>query len=128
MLNRREVLAVAGATAALTGIGGRLGSLSAQQRLTQDDLLRFDAKGRLTLLHLTDCHAQLKPIYFREPSVNIGVGAMSGLPPHLTDSAFLEKYGVDAGSCRPTRSPRMTSRRWRGPMAGSAAWTAWRRW
>ncbi len=98
MLTRRDFLQVAGATAVVTGLGGQLATISAQQRLTQTDLLRFDAKGRLTLLHFTDCHAQLKPIYFREPSVNIGVGDMMGLPPHLTDAAFLTKFSIPHGS------------------------------
>jgi S-sulfosulfanyl-L-cysteine sulfohydrolase len=100
MLTRRDFLQVAGATAAITGLSGQVGSLAAQQKLTAADLLRFDAKGRLTLLHFTDCHAQLQPIYFREPSVNIGVGEMTGLPPHLTDHAFLDAFGIAAGSAQ----------------------------
>lgn len=98
MTTRRDFLQVAIAAAAVTGLGGKLSRVAAQQRLTQADLLRFNAKGRLTLLHFTDCHAQLKPIYFREPSINIGVGAMTGLPPHITGAEFLKSFGVTPGS------------------------------
>jgi sulfur-oxidizing protein SoxB len=55
----------------------------AQQKLTQDDLLKFDSKGQVTLLHFTDVHAQLKPVFFRPPDTNIGVGDYAGIPPHL---------------------------------------------
>jgi sulfur-oxidizing protein SoxB len=95
---RREFLQVAAATAALTGSGGALTRIAAQQRLTEADLLRFPAKGQVTLLHFTDTHAQLKPIYFREPSVNIGVGEMTGLPPHLTGAEFQRAFGIDPRS------------------------------
>jgi S-sulfosulfanyl-L-cysteine sulfohydrolase len=54
--------------------------------------------GNVTLLHMTDCHAQLQPIYYREPSANIGVGGSSGKPPHLTGQAFLDFFGIKAGS------------------------------
>lgn len=55
------------------------------------DIERF---GNARLLHLTDTHAQLNPVYFREPSVNIGVGEMAGRPPHLVGRAFLERFGI----------------------------------
>ncbi|MFL6817381.1 MAG: thiosulfohydrolase SoxB [Bradyrhizobium sp.] len=55
------------------------------------DLQRF---GNARILHMTDTHAQLLPVYFREPSVNIGVGSMAGNPPHLVGRAFLERFGV----------------------------------
>jgi sulfur-oxidizing protein SoxB len=71
---------------------------AAQQRLSEGDLLDFDSFGNVTVLHLADIHAQLKPIYFREPSVNIGVGEAAGLPPHLTGKEFLGRYGIAAGS------------------------------
>jgi len=48
--------------------------------------------NNVTLMHFTDCHAQLLPTYFREPSVNIGVGEMAGQPPHLVGEAFLKHY------------------------------------
>jgi S-sulfosulfanyl-L-cysteine sulfohydrolase len=98
MLSRRDFIQVVGATAAITGLGGRLSRAAAQQRLTQADLLRFDTKGQVTILHMTDCHAQLKPIYFREPSTNIGVGAMNGLPPHFTGADYLKHFGIPAGT------------------------------
>ncbi len=85
MVTRREFLTAAAAAAALTGTGaGGLGRLAAQGRLTQQDLLRFEPLGNVTLVHLTDLHGQLMPLYFREPSINIGVGEAKGKVPHLT--------------------------------------------
>ena len=55
------------------------------------DLERF---GNARILHMTDTHAQLLPVYFREPSVNLGIGAMPGQPPHLVGRAFLERFGI----------------------------------
>jgi sulfur-oxidizing protein SoxB len=52
----------------------------------------------VTLLHFTDVHAQLMPIYFRPPDTNIGVGDYAGIPPHLVGEAFLKEFGIDAGS------------------------------
>jgi len=54
--------------------------------------------GFVSLLHMTDCHAQLLPIHFREPSVNLGVGAMAGQIPHLVGEHLLKKAGVPAGT------------------------------
>jgi len=50
--------------------------------------------GNVSLMHYTDCHAQLTPIYFREPSINLGVAGMRGNPPHLVGEKFLEHYGI----------------------------------
>jgi sulfur-oxidizing protein SoxB len=52
----------------------------------------------VTLLHFTDCHAQLLPVHFREPDVNIGVGAGRGEPPHLVGAALLERFGIARGT------------------------------
>ena len=98
MFTRRDFLQFATVTAALTGYGGGLTRVAAQQRLTQDDLLSFDARGQVTLLHITDMHAQLKPVYFRPPSENIGVGSYAGIPPHLVGEAFLSHFGLERGS------------------------------
>jgi S-sulfosulfanyl-L-cysteine sulfohydrolase len=54
--------------------------------------------GNVTLMHMTDCHAQLLPVYYREPSVNIGVNAIHKRPPHLTGQAFLDFFGIKAGT------------------------------
>ena len=88
MLTRRELLQLAAATAAIAGAGGGWTRAFAQQRLTQAELLAFQPLGNVTLVHVTDIHAQLEPIHFREPTVNIGVGEAKGLPPHLTGRAL----------------------------------------
>lgn len=54
--------------------------------------------GNVSLLHITDCHAQLLPTYFREPSTNIGVGAARGKPPHLVGGALLKYFHVTPDS------------------------------
>ncbi|PWT72040.1 MAG: thiosulfohydrolase SoxB [Proteobacteria bacterium] len=56
--------------------------------------------GNVGLLHFTDCHAQLLPIYFREPSINIGVGTASGKPPHLVGDALLRRFGIAVRSAQ----------------------------
>jgi sulfur-oxidizing protein SoxB len=97
MMRRREVLAIAAAAAAVTGMGP-FARVMAQQRLTQRELLQFDALGNVTLLHVADIHGQLAPVYFREPSVNLGAGEARGRPPHVTGKAFLSRFGIAAGS------------------------------
>ncbi len=94
-LGRRELLQVATATAAL-GVANR--GLAQGRGPSQEDLLRFKSVGQLTLLNFTDLHAQLVPIYFREPSANVGVGEDRGLPPHLVGQKLLEAYKVGRGT------------------------------
>jgi len=98
MLSRRDFLQHATVVAAITGFSGGLTKVAAQQKLTQDDLFKFDAKGQVTLLHITDIHGQLKPVYFRPPSENFGVGAFEGIPPHLVGEDFLKHFGIPKGS------------------------------
>ncbi len=98
MISRRDFLTAASSAAMLMGGGGVLGRVAAQGRLSQDDLLRFDPLGNVTLVHMTDLHAQLVPIYFREPSINIGVGESKGQVPHLTGDDFLKAFSIKAGS------------------------------
>jgi sulfur-oxidizing protein SoxB len=97
MLDRRGFLQIAMAAAAMAGTGP-LGRAAAAQKITQDGLLRFDPLGQLTILHFTDIHAQLMPLYFREPDTNIGVAAQRGLPPHVTGKDFLKLYGIAPGT------------------------------
>ena len=92
-LGRRGLLQVAAAVAALGG-----DAFAQQRQPTQADLLAFKATGQVTLLNFTDLHAQLVPIYFREPSANIGVGSDRGLPPHIVGDKLLAAYKVGRNS------------------------------
>jgi S-sulfosulfanyl-L-cysteine sulfohydrolase len=87
-IRRRDFLRLTGA-AALSG-GLPLIARSADSAGVYD-LERF---GNTRILHITDTHAQLLPVYVREPSVNLGIGAMQGKPPHLVGRAFLDRFGV----------------------------------
>ncbi|MFN3145708.1 MAG: thiosulfohydrolase SoxB [Paracoccaceae bacterium] len=100
MISRRDFLQVSMAASALYGASGfgNWARLAAQQALTQDQLLEFDTFGNVSLIHVTDIHAQLKPIYFREPEINIGVGENRGHVPHITGAEFRKLYGIADGS------------------------------
>ncbi|MEL0279072.1 MAG: thiosulfohydrolase SoxB [Deltaproteobacteria bacterium] len=92
--SRREFLQVMGA-AAVAGLLPR--SLRASQHSSSNpyDFAKF---GNVSLLHYTDCHAQLNPIYFREPHINLGIAAMYGNPPHLVGEHLLKHFGIPANS------------------------------
>jgi sulfur-oxidizing protein SoxB len=93
-VNRREFLQVlAAASAAGFPVAGR--GARSQKAASVYDLPRF---GNVHLLHFTDCHAQLLPQYFREPSVNLGLGDASGRPPHLVGESFLRYFGIATGT------------------------------
>lgn len=100
MVSRRDFLQVGMATTAIYGASGfgNFSRLAAQQKLTQDDLIKFDTYGNVSLIHITDIHGQLKPIYFREPEINIGVGNATGQVPHITGAQFRKMYGINDGS------------------------------
>jgi sulfur-oxidizing protein SoxB len=100
MITRREALQVGVAAAAVASANGLgpLAQAATRQRLTEQELLRFDSVGNVTLLHIADLHGQLMPVYFREPSTNVGVGEARGQPPHLTGRDFLRKFAIPARS------------------------------
>ncbi|MBD3678314.1 MAG: thiosulfohydrolase SoxB [Rhodobacteraceae bacterium] len=100
MISRRDFLQASMAASAIVGASGfgNWARLAAQQTLSQDQLLEFDGIGNVTLMHITDIHAQLKPIWFREPEINLGVGAAKGNPPHVTGADFRRMYGIEDGS------------------------------
>ncbi|MEL7275037.1 MAG: thiosulfohydrolase SoxB, partial [Pseudomonadota bacterium] len=100
MMSRRDFLQVGMAASALLGTSGfgTWARVAAQQSLTQDQLLEFDTFGNVSLIHVTDIHGQLNPVYFREPSINIGVGDNKGAVPHVTGAAFRKLYGIADGS------------------------------
>ncbi len=95
-LERREFLNVLGA-AAVAGFGfGRAGD--AQAASPYNLPLAFKGAGTVSLLHMTDCHAQLKPLYFREPSVNLGVAGQQGQLPHLVGQHLARAAKLAPGS------------------------------
>jgi sulfur-oxidizing protein SoxB len=91
-IRRRDFLKLTGAAA----LSGGLPSVArGADHAGVYDLERF---GNARILHITDTHAQLLPGYFREPSVNLGFGAMQGRPPHLVGHAFLDRFGIASDS------------------------------
>src|SRR5258708_31597807 len=90
-IRRREFLTLAGAVV----LSPALPRLARAADAGVYDLERF---GNARILHMTDTHAQLQPVYFREPSVNLGIGAMQGRPPHLVGRAFLDRFGINPDS------------------------------
>ena len=91
-IRRRDFLTLAGAAALAGGLPRLARSADAASVY---DLERF---GNARILHMTDTHAQLLPVYFREPSVNLGIGIMQGKPPHLVGRAFLDRFGIKPDS------------------------------
>jgi sulfur-oxidizing protein SoxB len=92
-MHRREFLRLL-SLAAAAGASLRPGASSAQAASELYDVPPF---GNVSLLHMTDSHAQLRPIYFREPSVNLGVGEAEGRAPHLVGEALLKQFGIAPG-------------------------------
>jgi len=95
-MNRREFLQGIAAAAAA---GLPVASAHAQQG--KADASFYDGVapfGNVSLFHFTDCHAQLMPIRFREPNVNLGIGAAWGQPPHLVGEALLKHFGIRPGT------------------------------
>ena len=92
--SRREFLQVMGA-AVVAGLVP--GTLRASQHSSTNpyDFAKF---GNVSLMHYTDCHAQLSPIYFREPHINLGIADMFGNPPHLVGEYLLKHFGIPANS------------------------------
>ncbi len=95
-LTKREFLQVLGAASAA---GMSLGSYTdASAATAAEGLYDIPAFGNVSFLHMTDCHAQLKPIHFREPSVNLGIAGMKGHLPHLVGEHLLKAAGVTSGT------------------------------
>ncbi|HQX68672.1 MAG TPA: thiosulfohydrolase SoxB, partial [Ottowia sp.] len=95
-LTKREFLQVlTAASAAGMGLGQYAHASSETAAKGLYDIPKF---GNVSFLHITDCHAQLKPIYFREPSVNLGLGDMQGRLPHLVGERLLKTAGLKSGT------------------------------
>ena len=94
-MNRREFMQML----AIAAAGGMsLHSSFARAEQAAGALYDMPKFGNVSLLHMTDCHAQLLPIHFREPSVNLGLGSMFGQTPHLVGDQFLKHFGIKPGS------------------------------
>ncbi len=94
-MNRREFVQVLAAASAAGCAVNDKRLLAGDAEANFYDVPKF---GNVHLLHFTDCHAQLKPIYFREPSVNLGFGIAHNKPPHLVNEHLLRSFGITPGS------------------------------
>ncbi|MCF8166951.1 MAG: thiosulfohydrolase SoxB, partial [Rhodoferax sp.] len=94
-LNRREFLQ---ALAIASAGGMSLQSNFANAQTTAQKFYDLPKFGNVHFLHFTDCHAQLLPIYFREPNVNLGIGSQEGKTPHLVGEYFLKANGIKPGT------------------------------
>ncbi len=95
-LSKREFMQVLSA-ASVAGMG-LARYADADAATAEHGLYDLPAFGQVSFLHMTDCHAQLKPIYFREPNVNLGLGSMSGQSPHVVGEQMLKAAGVRPGT------------------------------
>ena len=92
-LSRREFLRLLG----MAGAAGMIPGIASSKTLNTD-IYQTQRFGDVRLLHITDTHAQLLPIYYREPSFNLGIGEALGRPPHLVTGSLLKYYGIFSSS------------------------------
>jgi len=90
-ISRRQFLHLMG----LAGAAGMLPKAGYAALKQPSDLYEIPKFGNTTLMHFTDCHAQLMPVYFREPSVNIGVAGANGKAPHLVGKSLMSQFNID---------------------------------
>jgi len=93
-ISRREFIRLLG----MASVAGMLPRSILASKGQPSDLYEIPKFGNVTLLHITDTHAQLNPIYFREPNVNLGLGPALGKAPHLVGEALLKHFGIQPGS------------------------------
>jgi len=93
-MRRRELLHMMAMAGAVIGANG----CTTGKRSESQDIYAASPFGQARLMHFTDCHAQLLPVYYREPNVNLGFGDAYAKPPHLVGDALLEYAGIPAGS------------------------------
>ena len=104
-ISRREFVQLMGMAAAagmLPGCdsktSGSGGVTTTAAKKAPQDIYNVPKFGNVSLMHMTDCHAQLLPIYFREPNVNLGVGDALGQPPHIVGDKLLKHFGIAPNS------------------------------
>jgi S-sulfosulfanyl-L-cysteine sulfohydrolase len=95
-----QLMGIAGAAGMLPGCisGNGNGAPAVSASKIPSDLYEVPRFGNVTLMHITDCHAQLNPVYFREPNVNLGLGSAYGKAPHLVGHKLLEHFGIKPGT------------------------------
>jgi sulfur-oxidizing protein SoxB len=93
-MDRREFLRLL----AIAGIASAPTACASRNRAAEVELYSAAPFGQARLIHFTDCHAQLLPVYFREPNVNLGFGEALNRPPHLVGDALLEYAGIAPGT------------------------------
>lgn len=76
----------------------KTGSGGVKQQKGPSDMYELPSFGNVSFLHIADCHAQLLPVWFREPNINIGIGDMTGKPPHVVGEHFLKYFNVSPNS------------------------------
>ncbi|MFT5505850.1 MAG: sulfur-oxidizing protein SoxB [Gammaproteobacteria bacterium] len=96
-INRRRFIKYLSAGAASGGLAAYF-TRSAGASMKPDDFYKLPMRGNARIIHITDVHGQLKPVYFREPNVNLGVGDAYGRPPHIVGNKFLKTMGIKPGS------------------------------
>ena len=101
-MQRREflnVLAAAGAAGMVLRPHAAIGATGSQGAgALAESMYDIPAFGQVSFMHMTDCHAQLLPVYFREPNVNLGFGDARGRPPHIVGEALLKTFGIAPGT------------------------------
>lgn len=104
--SRRQFLNMVAQGSAAAAAGGLLagcgsnkpGSAGASRFALPDDYYSLPMQGDVRILHTTDWHGQLLPVFFREPNVNLGVGGAYGRPPHLVGKKLLVEMGLQEDS------------------------------
>ncbi|WP_281951705.1 thiosulfohydrolase SoxB [Nitrosophilus kaiyonis] len=97
-INRRDFLHIAAALGLISLGGKNLYASKKASDLSASDIMDFEEKGKVTLLHICDMHAHLKPLYWREPSTLISAKNLVGTPGFLCGKSFLNFYGIEPNS------------------------------
>ena len=97
-MNRRQLLKAMAAAAAAGSLPAIYTSRALASNTAPSGFYDVPMEGDVRILHITDVHGQLKPVYFREPNVNLGVGDAFGRPPHVVGKNFLKEMGLSEGS------------------------------
>ncbi len=93
-INRRQFMQLM----SIASVTGMLPNSIFATKKRPSDMYEIPKFGNVSLLHITDTHAQLMPVYFREPNVNIGIAGAKGKAPHLVGNALLRHFGINTGS------------------------------